>query len=399
LFPTAPPEAPVPSQPAPSQPAPPTDAIEVRDLAAPGAWPAGLPGAEADLGGPLWAEGVPADLAGLLARLPTVITEPTLVALQTDLLAAPGPAEDPGFRLLAGRIERLLAMGEAETALQVLAGAPEPLTPELAALRLRAQLAAGATRPACETVGGRPDERSPWPEAQAVCAALARDGTATELALDRIAALGLPAGSDLAGLARASVADARYALRQAVHDDSVLLPLLRAVPIDIDANLVREQPTPARKALADNPFLASAARSAAAEPAPPPSLRVELNGTVPGDWAAAAAAVPAERRGRWAALADGLGLAIPDEVWSGLPALPSVPPAKVPDLAYWHGFDVASLAEQRGGVLLHVLLLLDGRPEEAAPVTLRRALDGLLALGLEQDARALAAGTGGALGL
>ncbi|MGD9508090.1 MAG: hypothetical protein AB7X49_06010, partial [Geminicoccaceae bacterium] len=66
---------------------------------------------------------------------------------------------------------------------------------------------------------------------------------------------------------------------------------------------------------------------------------------------------------------------------------------------YWHGFDVASLDEQRGGLLLHLLLLLDGRPEEAAPVTLRRALDGLLALGLDQDAKALAAGTGGALGL
>jgi hypothetical protein len=45
------------------------------------------------------------------------------------------------------------------------------------------------------------------------------------------------------------------------------------------------------------------------------------------------------------------------------------------------------------------LLLLAGRPEGAASVTLRRALDALLALGLERDARALAAGTGGALGL
>ena len=50
-------------------------------------------------------------------------------------------------------------------------------------------------------------------------------------------------------------------------------------------------------------------------------------------------------------------------------------------------------------MLLFMLLLLDGRPEAAAPVTLRRALDALLALGLERDARALAAGTGGALGL
>ena len=50
-------------------------------------------------------------------------------------------------------------------------------------------------------------------------------------------------------------------------------------------------------------------------------------------------------------------------------------------------------------MLLYTLLLLDGRPEAVAPVTLRRGLDSFLTLGLERDARALAAGTGGALGL
>jgi hypothetical protein len=395
LFPTVPLER---SAPPPSS-APPPGSIGVRDLAAPGAWIAGLPGAEADLGGPLWTEGLAPDLAELLGRLPVSIDEPTLVALQSALLAAPGPAEDPGFRLLEIRLGRLLAMGEAETALRVLAGAPEPLPPGLAALRLQAQLASGAVKPACEAVIGRTEESSPWPEAQLVCAALARDGTATELALDRIGALDLSADPNLPGLARAAVADGRYALRQPVHDDSVVLPLLRAVAIDVDPSVVRAQPVPARKALAANPFLASAARAAAVEPAPPPSLRIELNGTAPTDWAAAAATVPAERRARWAALVDGLGLALPAEIWSQLAGLPSVPPAEAPDLAYWHGFEIARLAEQRGTMLVHLLLLLDGRPDEAAPVTLRRALDGLLALGLEQDARALAAGTGGALGL
>ena len=40
-----------------------------------------------------------------------------------------------------------------------------------------------------------------------------------------------------------------------------------------------------------------------------------------------------------------------------------------------------------------------GRPEAAAPITLRRALDALVGLDLQPAARALAAGTGGALGL
>ena len=392
LFPAAP-EA-VPSEP-PLAPSGPT--IEVQDLPAPGAWRAGLPGAEADLGGPLWDKGAPPNLAALFSRLPASIGEPTLAALQKALLTAPGPVDDPGNRLLAARVERLLAMGEAATAADLLAGAPEPLSADLASLRVAAQLASGATQPACAAVAGQAEESSPWPEAQMVCAALGRDGTATELALDRLAAIGRPADASLAGLARASVADARFVLRRPLADQPVILPLLRSVPIDVDPTLVRTLSVPERRALAGNPYLAAAARAAAAQPAPAPSVRPELNGTAPADWTAAAAAVPTESRGRWAALADGLGLVVAEPIWENLAGLG--PNGEAPDLTYWRGFEAASLAEQRGTTLLFILLLLDGRPEVAAPVTLRRALDGLLALGLEQDARALAAGTGGALGL
>lgn len=50
-------------------------------------------------------------------------------------------------------------------------------------------------------------------------------------------------------------------------------------------------------------------------------------------------------------------------------------------------------------MLLYTLLLLDGRPETAAAISLRRSLDALSELGLDDAARSLAASTGGALGL
>ncbi|MFO1050187.1 MAG: hypothetical protein U1E52_20090 [Geminicoccaceae bacterium] len=382
-----------------AHPAAPAAPIEVQDLAAPDAWRGGLATAEADLGGPLWAKGAPPELSALVARLPAAIEEPTLASLQTALLAAPGPADDPGDVVLVARIERLIAMGEAAVALEILSSAPVPLSAVLGDLQLAAQMATGATKPACDAAAGRADDASPWPEARVACAALAHDATAVELALDRLGALGRGAEPNLAGLARAAVVDGRFALQFPVPDSPLLLPLLRTVPVDVDPGRVEEMPVAARKVLAGNPYLAAAARSAASRPAPPPSVRPELNGTSPADWAAAAGAVPEERRARWAALVDGLGLPIPEDVWSGLAGLPSSPPAAGPDLAWWRGFEVASLDEQRGTMLLYLLLLTDGRPTDAAPVTLRRALDGLLALGLESDARALAAGTGGALGL
>lgn len=373
--------------------------IGVQDLPAPAATVAGLPGAQAELAGPLWARGAPPEITELLRLLPLAIDEPTLRALQRDLLAAPGPDGMVPDGLLGLRVDRLLAMGEAETALELLALAPPAAAPDLDALRLRAQFAAGQATPACETLGTAPAQNSPWAEVGVVCAALARDAMAVEIALDRFAVLDLPLDPNLAGLARAAVAGARFKPRPPVADDAILLPLLRSVPLDLDATTVAALPVPARRAVAANPGIASAARAAATPTRPGPSIRSELNGVAPADWAAALASVPPEQRARWAALVDGLGAAMPDAIWSELSraALSEAGPA--PSLYLWRGFERASLEEQRGTMLLFVLLLLDGRPEAAAPVTLRRALDALLALGLERDARALAAGVGGALGL
>ena len=133
-----------PAEPAPPPPVTvaPDGPIDVQDLPAPATPTAGLAAAEVELAGPLWANGAPPGLATLLARLPTAIHEPTLRELQRALLAAPGPGEAGADALLGVRAARLLAMGEAATALELLDATPP--APGLDALRLRAGLAAGS---------------------------------------------------------------------------------------------------------------------------------------------------------------------------------------------------------------------------------------------------------------
>jgi hypothetical protein len=388
-----PPASPAPTVPPPA-PAPP---IQVEDLAPPTLAARGLSTAEEELGGPLWAAGAPTDLAPLLARLPTAVPEPALLTLQRDLLAAPGPPV-AGDALFVQRLDLLLAMGEPGTVLDLLAPLPEG-PPAIELRRLQALFAADRTDPACAAAAARRVADPPWPEARLVCAALARDGVAVELGLDLLAA-DAPPDPLLAGLARAAVDGRRVALGAGVAADPLLLPLLRRVAIDADPAKVAALPTPVRRVLADNPSVSAAVRAAAAPPRPGPSARPELNGNAPADWAAALADVPADRRARWLALADGLGLEVPDGIWTELArAGPAGGTDPAPDLYVWRAFEVARVRQQRGAMLLCALLLLDGRPEAAAPVTLRRALDALVELGLEPAARAVAAGTGGALGL
>lgn len=400
LFP-APPLIAAPMSAASPPPLVPEVPIQVENLAAPTLANLGLPAAEAELGGPLWTSGAPPDLALLLSRLPSRIADPTLVGLQRAILLAPGPAADFPRDLYLLRVDRLLAMAEPVAALDLLALVPEGSQgPEVEARRLQARLAADQIEPACAMVGAQAGTEAPWPQARVVCAALAKDASAVQLGLDLLDARGEPPGADLSGLAQAQVSGQRFTLRAALPDDATLLPLLRRVPIDIDPALAATLPLPARRALADNPGLASAARAeAAGAPRPGPSVRPEFAGRAPTDWSAAMAEVPLQRRPRWLALADGLGLDVPEAVWADIYRASADGSDPAPDLSLWRGFELARLAEQRGTMLLYVLLLLDGRPEAAAPVTLRRALDALMQLGLGDSARALAAGTGGALGL
>ncbi|MFZ1427225.1 MAG: hypothetical protein WAS21_10690 [Geminicoccaceae bacterium] len=400
LFPLpAPVAAPSPAAtPTPTAPEPP---IAVEPLAAPTLASLGLAGAEAELGGPLWTHGAPEALAVLFGRLPTYIADPILAGLQKALLTAPGPAVDAPRELFLLRVDRLLAMAEPAAALDLLALVPEgPPEPELESRRLQARFALGQVEPACATSQAVESAVSPWPQARIVCAALAGDAAAVQLGLDLLDARGESTDTVLAELARATVGGERLTLRLPVPDDPLLLPLLRRAVIDVDPAAVVKLPAPVRRALLDNPNLASATRAAAAgPPRPGPSTRPELSGRPPTDWTVAMESVPSSRRARWLALADGLGLDVPETIWTNLVHSPIEGDGPAPDVALWRGFEVARAGEQRGAMLLYTLLLLDGRPETAAAITLRRSLDALSELGLDDAARSLAASTGGALGL
>lgn len=396
LFPPTLPEA-VRPEPIPTPGLPP-DRIEVAPLPPPAPAAVGLAWAEDALNGPLWDRGAPADLPLLLKALPAEITEPTLRELQRTLLAAPAPVEPGGRELLLVRVDRLLAMAEPEAALDLLASVPGE--PGLKDRRLLAGFAADRNEAACAAAAAESSAAWPWPEARTLCAALAGDARAVELGLDLLAAGGRPPDPTFAALARALAQDGRAALATPVADDPLLLPLLRRAALEVNPARVAALPPPVRRALLANDRVPSAVRAAAAPSRPGPSARPELNGSPPTDWLATARGVAPEQRESWAALVDGLGLELPEAAWTEVwRARAAAEPAPAPDLYLWHGFEVARAREQRGAVLLHVLLLLDGRPEAAAPVTLRRSLDALVGLDLAPLARALAAGTGGTLGL
>jgi hypothetical protein len=400
--PAVPPPAPLPDRPAALPAVPPSQGIRVEPLAPPTLAALGIASAEAALGGPLWAEGAPPELPLLLQRLPADISDPTLRELQKSLLGAPGPREGGGRELFLLRVDRLLAMAEPQAALDLLALLPEASEgPEVEARRLLARFAADQVEPACAAAKAQQSAAWPWPEARLVCAAQGRDAGAVDVGLDLLEARGQPVDPAFATLLRAEAAgEERVALAPPVPDDPLLLPLLRRAPLDLDPARIAAMPVPVRRALAVNPNLPSAVRAAAGGPARPgPSVRPELNGRPPADWAAALASVPAGRRAAWTALADGLGLDLPDPVWAELYRTSPPDTAAAPGLALWRGFEVARAKEQRGAMLAYVLLLLDGRPEAAAPIALRRALDALDSLHLKPAAVALASGTGGALGL
>lgn len=374
--------------------------ITVEPLPPPSESVEGLATAEDALAGPLWARGAPHDLALLLRRLPDSIAEPTLRELQKALLAAPGPDDDDTTDLLLLRLDKLLSMDEPAVALELLSAMPMAAADrELQARRLLAHLAADQIEPACLLARADTTPTWPWVGARLLCDALDRDVAAVELGLDVLASRGQPAAPAFATLLRAQAISDRARLDPPLPDDPLLLPLLRRVPLGLSPAEVPKLSPAAKRALLANQGVPSALRTAASTTRAGPSARPELNGTPPADWSIAFEQVPKAHRDAWTALVDGLGLDLPDAIWASPLHRPAASSGPAPSLALWRGFEVARTRDQRGAILLYILLLLDGRPEMAAPITLRRSLDALVALDLAPAARALAAGTGGALGL
>lgn len=391
LFPELPPHPAEPLIPEEVPPAEtvPTPPIGVAPLPPPGLGARGLPAAEEALGGPLWAGPAPEALAARIARLPARVESPVLHRLQRDLLLSPGPASGAGADVVRARVDRLLAMGEAAQAAELLAGLPPlPAEEELDDLRVAALLAADQVEPACGIVDQVTAETARWPDARLVCAALRGDEARVELLLSLMAERGQAADPLLASLAGAVGGSERVSLREPPPADPLLLPLLRRAPIQPQPRAVREAPPAARAALAQNPAIPAGLAPPAAEPGVLPAYP-GLDGRIPADWQEAMRAVPAPVRPRWLAALDGLGLGPPDAVLAEMPPV-ALTGGRV-DLAAWRGLERALREGARGGTLLELLILLDGRPAEAAPLALRAALAGLRALGLDPEARAVAA--------
>jgi hypothetical protein len=339
----------------------------------------------------LWTGAAPAALAARIARLPAHIDNPVLHRLQRDLLLAPGPATGADADVVRARVDRLLAMGEAAAAAELLATLPPlPAGEELDDLRVAALLAADQVEPGCGIVDQVTDETAPWPEARLVCAALRDDDARVELLLSLMAERGQRADPLLASLAGAVGGTERVALREPPPADPLLLPLLRRAPLQPQARAVAEASPAVRQALAQNPNVPAGLAPPAAEPGVLPAYP-GLDGRAPADWQQALRAVPAPVRPRWLAALDGLGVGPVDAALAEMPATVTALQGGKVDLAAWRGLEQAMEEQARGATLLEALVLLDGRPAAAAPLALRAALAGLRLLGLDADARAVAA--------
>ena len=368
-----------------------TPAIGVAPLAPPGLAASGVPRAEEALGGPLWAGAAPAALAARIARLPARIDDPVLRRLQRDLLLAPGPAAGAGADVVRARVDRLLAMGEALAAAELLTVLPpSPAGEELDDLRVAAMLAADQVAPGCGIVDQVTDETAPWPAARLVCAALQGDDARVELLLSLMAERGQPADPLLASLANAVGSSERVALREPPPADPLLLPLLRRAPLQPQPRAIADAPPAARQALVENPTIPAGLAPPAAEPGVLPAYP-GLDGRAPADWQQALRAVPAPVRPRWLAALDGLGAGPVDAALAEMPAAATTLQGGKVDLVAWRGLEQAMEEQARGATLLELLILLEGRPAAAAPLALRAALSGLRSLGLDADARAVAA--------
>ena len=133
--------------------------------------------------------------------------------------------------------------------------------------RLQARFAAGQVEPACAAAKAQAAAEAPWPEARIVCAALARDMAAVELGLDLLDERRAGPDPSLAGLARAAVAGARFALQAPVPDDPLLLPLLRARAAGSSTEAALASPAVPASAL--SPTIPGCRRPPARPPRPP----------------------------------------------------------------------------------------------------------------------------------
>ncbi len=100
--------------------------------------------------------------------------------------------------------------------------------------------------------------------------------------------------------------------------------------------------------------------------------------------------VPAERM---LALLEGVGAPIEAEAWGRLLPAHAERQASAPASALWRGLERAAADRRVGDTVLYALTMLEGRPQAVHPEVLVACLRALRQVGLDQDARAIAAAT------
>jgi hypothetical protein len=169
---------------------PPPQGFQVEGLAPPEVDSIGLGGAgEAGFGRTLWAGSEPELILTLLAHLPVASRNPPLAALTRRVLATGAPLDGAtgGGRVLSARVERLLAMGDLDSAKRLLDQLP-PSEGDSALARLAAEAAllAGDDPAACQRAADLAPTSTDgfWPELVVYCRLVAGDRDGARLGLD-----------------------------------------------------------------------------------------------------------------------------------------------------------------------------------------------------------------------
>ena len=244
----------------PSRPAEPQGEFVVEGLAAPEIDAIGLSGpSEGGFDRPLWQGSDPELVSRLLADLPVVTLVPPLRELTRRLLVTGSPAggSEPG-RMLARRIERLVAMGDLDAAKAVVDHLPPAATDSVLARRVAdVALLLGDDQAACRLADGLGPTSGAefWTEIAVYCRLVEDDRSGARLGLDLMREAGHTADR------------AFFALASALADQSGPPPLgdlTEPEPVHVALLALADWPLP-RDALAGAtpPVLASVARQPA----------------------------------------------------------------------------------------------------------------------------------------
>jgi hypothetical protein len=104
------------------------------------------------------------------------------------------------------------------------------------------------------------------------------------------------------------------------------------------------------------------------------------------------------KAGHLLALLDGIGVPVPETAWQRL-ITPNQPPVPAPPAPLWRTLDRAAAERRLGETVLLALHMLGRAPQAAHPEALGAGLRGLRAVGLDQEARAIAMATALQMGL